>query len=119
MNERPAQPTLEPRYNLWLEVDGEVVWSVWRAELLRAVAATGSITGAAAQLDIPYRTAWQKIHEMETRLGRKLVETSIGGRDGGGAKLTAEAEALLEQFERFAGDMDRFFHHAYQANFDL
>ncbi|HEY1408475.1 MAG TPA: LysR family transcriptional regulator, partial [Promineifilum sp.] len=64
---------MQPRYNLWLEVEGEVVFSLWRADLLRAVAASGSISAAAEELQIPYRTAWQKIHEMETRLGKKLV----------------------------------------------
>ncbi|HRQ13673.1 MAG TPA: LysR family transcriptional regulator, partial [Promineifilum sp.] len=70
-------------------------------ELLRAVAACGSISAAAERMDIPYRTAWQKIHEMETRLGEKLVETQTGGRHGGGARLTPAAERYVEQFERF------------------
>ncbi len=109
---------MQPRYNLWLEVDGEVVLSIWRVELLRAVAATGSITAAAEQLDVPYRVAWQKIHEMETRLAQKLVDTRIGGRDGGGARLTPAAEAYLARFERFAGDMERFVADAFAANFD-
>ena len=47
---------MQPRYNLWLEVDGQVVLSLWRAALLRAVASCGSISGAAEYMDIPYRT---------------------------------------------------------------
>ena len=108
---------MQPRYNLWLEVDGEVVLSLWRVKLLRAVAATGSISAAAEQLDVPYRTAWQKIHEMETRLGEKLVETQVGGRYGGGAKLTATAERHLARFDRLAEDMERFVADSFDANF--
>ncbi len=109
---------MQPRYNLWLEVDGEVTLSLWRAELLRAVAVTGSISAAAVQLGVPYRTAWQKIHEMETRLGCKLVETQTGGRHGGGARLTPIAEEYLDRFTRFAADMERFVADAFEANFD-
>lgn len=110
---------MQPRYNLWLEVDGQVVLSLWRVELLRAVAATGSISAAAEQLDVPYRTAWQKIHEMEMRLGEKLVETQVGGRHGGGARLTATAERHLARFDRLAEDMERFVADSFDANFPL
>lgn len=109
---------MQPRYNLWIEVNGEVVLSLWRADLLRAIAASGSISAAAEQLKIPYRTAWQKINEMETRLGEKLVDTQTGGHHGGGARLTPAAELYLEQFDRFAHDMQRFVVDAFEANFD-
>lgn len=82
------------------------------------MAACGSISAAAERMDIPYRTAWQKIHEMETRLGEKLVETQTGGRHGGGARLTSAAERYVEQFERFAHDMERFVADSFAANFD-
>ena len=108
---------MQPHYNLWLEVDGEVVLSLWRAELLGAVAATGSISAAAEQMGIPYRTAWQKINEMETRLGEKLVATQTGGQHGGGARLTPTAERLLAQFDHFAHDMERFVADSFAANF--
>lgn len=108
---------MQPHYNLWLEVEGEVALSIWRVELLRAVATTGSISAAAEQLQVPYRVAWQKIHEMETRLGQKLVDTKTGGRHGGGARLTPAAEEYLVRFMRFADDMDRFVADSFAANF--
>jgi molybdate transport system regulatory protein len=110
---------VQPRYNLWIEIDGQVVLSLWRADLLRAVGRDGSISAAAEALGIPYRVAWQKIHEMETRLGRKLVETQTGGQHGGGARLTPEAEHYLEQFDRFAHDLERFVVDSFAANFHL
>lgn len=110
---------MQPRYNLWIESDGQVVLSLWRADLLRAVARDGSISAAAEAMGIPYRTAWQKLHEMETRLGQKLVETQTGGPHGGGAKLTPAAERYLEQFDRFANDLERFVSDAFAANFHL
>jgi molybdate transport system regulatory protein len=108
---------MQPRYNLWIEVNGEVVLSLWRVELLRAIDATGSISAAAEQMKIPYRTAWQKINEMETRLSEKLVETQTGGPHGGGARLTPTAEGYIARFDRFAHDLERFIVDAYEANF--
>lgn len=93
---------MEVRYNLWIEADGEVALSPWRVNLLKAIAATGSINAAAEQMKIPYRTAWQKVHEMETRLGVPLLRTHTGGPHGGGAELTDEAFSLIRKLERLS-----------------
>jgi molybdate transport system regulatory protein len=108
---------MHPKFNLWLEVNGEVTFSLWRVTLLQAVGQTGSISGAAAQLGVHYRTAWQKIHEMETRLGVKLVETQTGGRQGGGATLTPVALEYIDRFLRFAADVEQAVQTAYQTHF--
>jgi molybdate transport system regulatory protein len=94
--------SLTPKFNLWLEAKDEVAFSTWRVALLRAVAETGSISAAAGQMKVQYRTAWQKINEMETRLGVKLVETQVGGQRGGGAHLTSAAQDYIEKFDRFS-----------------
>ncbi|MFZ1398980.1 MAG: LysR family transcriptional regulator [Candidatus Promineifilaceae bacterium] len=96
---------MKPCLNLWLENDGEVVFSIWRMKLLQAVGETGSISGAAAVMDTHYRTAWEKINEMETRLGEKLVETQVGGQRGGGAALTPLAQNLIVAFAQFNQEM--------------
>jgi molybdate transport system regulatory protein len=93
---------MNPQLNLWLENKGEVVFSIWRMKLLQAVDETGSISGAAAAMDTHYRTAWAKIHEMETRLGQQLVDTQVGGQRGGGAMLTPLAQALIAAFNQFS-----------------
>ncbi|MCL4867550.1 MAG: LysR family transcriptional regulator [Anaerolineae bacterium] len=110
---------MKPQFNLWLEINGEVGLSIWRVRLLQAVGETGSISAAAAQLGIHYRTAWQKIHEMETRLGQKLVETQTGGHGGGGATLTPTAQAYLDKFNQFSQQIEGEIHRHYQALFDF
>jgi molybdate transport system regulatory protein len=97
---------MQPHYNLWIEVEGEVVLSGWRVELLEAIASEGSITAAADLLKVPYRRAWERINEMEERLGYSLLSTEIGGASGGGAQLTLEAEALILRFHQFADGLD-------------
>lgn len=108
-----------PRHNLWLERDGEVVLSGWRVRLLQAVAQTGSITSAAKLIGVPYRRAWERLKEMEGRLGLTLVETEVGGAGGGGARLTHEAQDLVARFlefsEGFATEVEARFHQAFDS----
>src|SRR6185503_21138622 len=89
---------LVPRVNLWIERDGLVALSGWRVALLEAVTATGSISGAAERMEVPYRVAWNKIKEMERGLGVPLLQTRIGGPDGGGAELTPAADEYIHRF---------------------
>jgi molybdate transport system regulatory protein len=93
---------LDVRSKIWLERNGRVVLSEWRAALLRGVAETGSLAGAAARLDVPYRTAWTRLREIEAGLGFKVLETQSGGADGGGSTLTPAAQDVLERFSRVA-----------------
>jgi molybdate transport system regulatory protein len=108
---------MQPKFNLWLEADDEVVFSTWRAALLNAVGETGSISAAAGQMGVQYRTAWQKINEMERRLSVKLVETQVGGHHGGGAHLTPAARDYLDKFARFSAAVEQVMKEKYRETF--
>jgi len=97
---------MQPGSNLWIEKDGQVVLSKWRVNLLRAIDETGSISSAAEKMQVSYHRAWEKVHEMEMRLGATLVETQTGGAHGGGAKLTPMARDYIARFERFSQGID-------------
>ncbi len=70
------------------------------ALLLRSVSEENSLTSAAKVAGISYRNAWDRIKEMEQSLGRQVVETKVGGKKGGGARLTDDGVALLKEFRR-------------------
>ena len=97
---------MKPRFNLWVEAEGAVVLSAWRVRLLEAIHASGSIRAAAEKLNIPYRRAWEKVHEMEERSGLHLLETEVGGEGGGGARLTDEAKDFVDRFHRFEAGLE-------------
>lgn len=67
-----------------------------RLEILRLVGTLGSISEAARQAGISYKGAWQGIHTLTNLAGVPLVDSVVGGAGGGGAKLTAAGEHLLE-----------------------
>ncbi len=98
---KDEQRSLEPRFKLWLEQDGVLVMSEYRAELLRQVAETGSLAEAAQRMGLSYRRAWGKIREIERNLGVVLVQSEAGGAGGGSSRLTPEGERLLALYERF------------------
>ncbi len=98
--------TLVPKANFWAEIDGEVVLSQWRVELLHAIDVAGSISGAAQQLDIPYKLAWERIHQMEQRLGQQLVDAQVGGAGGGGATLSLAARDYIRRWREFHQGLD-------------
>ncbi|WP_435062190.1 TOBE domain-containing protein [Halobaculum sp. EA56] len=69
------------------------------AALLRAVAAAGSVSGAAAELGRSRARALSRLETLEDAFG-DLVERRRGGADGGGSELTPAARALLARFDR-------------------
>ena len=108
---------MEPKFNLWIEQDGQVVLSAWRVRLLEAIETAGSISAAAEHLNVPYRRAWEKIQEMEQGLGHKVVDTAVGGIGGGGARLTAAGRNAVAQFQAFAAGFDQEIAARYSAAF--
>jgi molybdate transport system regulatory protein len=92
---------VQPRVKVWVEKDGLLVFSDYRAELLDHVAKTGSIRGGAERMGLSYRRAWGKIKEIERNLGVRLVRSEVGGPDGGSTKLTPEGEELLARYRSF------------------
>lgn len=101
------------RSKVWIERDDDVLLSEWRIALLEAVAECGSLAAGAERLGVPYRTAWQRVKEMERRLGFPLLATESGGADGGGSRLTPAADDLVRRFHRLtvglAAELDQRF----------
>ena len=92
----------EVHTKVWIERNGEVVISDFLAALLEAVARHGSVAAAADALDLPYRTAWKKLREMETAADLTFVESTSGGRDGGQTRLSADATAMIGALHRIS-----------------
>ena len=55
------------------------------AELLERVREHRSLRAAAASMEMAYSKAWRIIHEAEEGFGFRLLDSTIGGRHGGGA----------------------------------
>lgn len=69
--------------------------------LLRAVEETGSLRAAALSMEMAYSKANKLIKTAESALGFPLLTRAVGGRDGGGSRLTEEAAEWLARFEAY------------------
>jgi len=69
-----------------------------KADLLRAIQRTGSISAAARELDMSYRRAWLLVDTMNQCFKAPLVETLTGGSHGGGARVTELGEEVLRRY---------------------
>ncbi|WP_460133497.1 TOBE domain-containing protein [Pseudomonas sp. S1_E04] len=71
-----------------------------RIALLAHIAEQGSITRAAKSAGLSYKAAWDAIDELNNLAQKPLVERSVGGKGGGGARLTPEGERVLRLYQR-------------------
>jgi molybdate transport system regulatory protein len=88
---------MEIKSKFWIENKGEVVIGGGKTALLLAVDRLGSIQRAADEFGMSYRHAWGAIRKIEQRAGFKIVETKLGGKEGGGAQLTPRGKAFVEK----------------------
>jgi len=73
-----------------------------RLDVLRRLAACGSISQAARDGGISYKAAWQAIDTLGNLAGTPVVTTAVGGSGGGGARLTPAGERLLAAADALA-----------------
>ena len=71
------------------------------AQLLHAVQELHSLRAAALSMDIAYSKAWTIIKNSEKALGFSLLDSTTGGKGGGGAALTPEGARLLRAYDTF------------------
>lgn len=87
-------PSLSLRINL--DPDGRI--GPGKIELLEQIAAFGSISAGARQMQMSYKHAWDLVEEMNTIFGKPLVAAQTGGKKGGGATLTPVGLAVVSRF---------------------
>ena len=71
-----------------------------KADLLKAIESTGSISAAARQMEMSYRRAWLLVDTMNQCFRTPLVETATGGSRGGGARVTEFGKDILDRYQR-------------------
>jgi len=100
--------TLKAKSKVWLELNGRPVFGDGKAALLEQIDETGSMKAAAERLHMSYRALWGRVREMERRLGTQLVVRQVGGKAGGGSRLTDAARLLLRRYRRFREGINAF-----------
>ncbi len=87
------------------------------AQLLQLVQQHHSLRGAAIAMGMAYSKAWTVMRRCEEELGFPLLIYATGGKNGGGATLTPEAEALLAAYARYCQRLQALSEELFQEEF--
>ena len=97
--------------SLWIEGDGQRFFGPGPVELLELIEKTGSISKAAKGMGMSYKKAWDIVSRINGFTAHPFVITSIGGEDGGGSTISAEAKQMIAWYrklrERFCEFLER------------
>lgn len=93
---------------LKLQIAGQTLGGEVRMRLLACIAEFGSITHAAKAAGLSYKAAWDALEAMHQLTGLALVERLAGGKGGGGTRLTARGQQLLENYRQIQAAHQRF-----------
>ena len=85
----------------------EIAMGPGKAELLQAIAESGSISASARRMGMSYRRAWMLVDTMNRCFREPVVISAAGGPGGGGARVTAFGREVLERFQAMQRRLDR------------
>ena len=69
-----------------------------KAALIEAIERSGSISGAAREMEMSYRRAWQLVEAINTSFREPLIVTATGGKQGGGAVVSDLGREVVKRF---------------------
>jgi molybdate transport repressor ModE-like protein len=96
---KAAPPSRVLRGRVWVETTrGQPAITDAGADLLEQIEVCGSLSEAARRLRFSYRRAWMLLDAMNRRWPGELATTAVGGRRGGGAKLTELGRHVLRTY---------------------
>lgn len=98
---RPAAPKgdLLLRGRIWIESSaGGMALTDAGVDLLEQIDALGSLSEAARRLHFSYRRAWMLIDAMNHRFAAPLVTTAVGGKRGGGTRVTELGRLVIRTY---------------------
>jgi len=75
-----------------------------KAELIERIDATGSISAAARAMGMSYRRAWQLVEALNGDFREPVIATAVGGRRGGGARVTPFGRRLAASYRSMEDD---------------
>lgn len=87
------------------------------AMLLRRVKTLRSLRSAAMDMQMAYSKAWTILKEAERGLSVKLLNSTTGGRGGGGASLTEDGERLLAAYDACERELETTARRLFEEHF--
>ena len=93
---------------IWLGDDSSSRLMLDQIGLLQAIVDTGSISAAAKQAGISYKTAWERLEKLNNLSPSPVLARSAGGSRGGGTNLTEYGHKILNGFNEIQSEHNKF-----------
>ena len=86
------------RLTIRIDFDAQRSLGHGKISLLEMVDRHGSIASAARAMSMSYRRAWLLVDEVNRMFSEPAIETQLGGRGGGNARLTEFGRLLVATY---------------------
>lgn len=93
------------RYKCWIEEEGVKFYGPGPNELLRRIEKEGSLSKAAAQMNMSYKKGWDLVQRLNLHSKEPLVLLKKGGEHGGGAEVTSYGMKFMKAYENLEQQM--------------
>ncbi|MEO8314432.1 MAG: LysR family transcriptional regulator [Pseudomonadota bacterium] len=97
---------LKPQTHIRIDFSGTCSLGPGKISLLEGIERTGSLSAAARALGMSYRRGWLLLHSTNEGFSQPVVALSVGGKDGGGARLTDFGRRLVADYREFEAAVD-------------
>jgi molybdate transport system regulatory protein len=98
---------LKPQTHIRVDFSGTCSLGPGKVSLLEGIDRTGSLSAAARVLGMSYRRGWLLLHSTNEGFSQPVAELSVGGKDGGGARLTDFGRQLVADYRAFEAAVDQ------------
>ena len=95
---KDARKSVPPKPQIRIMFRKAIAMGPGKADLLKAIDTSGSISAAARSLGMSYRRAWLLVDTMNQSFKSPVVETLTGGEKGGGARVTDVGREVLQRY---------------------
>src|SRR6478735_5501073 len=96
-----------PSLSLRIDLDPKGRIGPGKIQLLESIHTCGSISAAGRAMDMSYKRAWDLVDEINRICRQAAVERQTGGKNGGGAVLTAFGLSLVTRYRKIERDAAR------------
>ena len=93
-----------PSLSVRIDLDPEGRIGPGKIQLLENIDKCGSISAAGRAMDMSYKRAWDLVDEINRICRQAAVERQTGGKNGGGAVLTAFGLSLVTRYRKIERD---------------
>lgn len=100
---------MTPRVTIRIDFSPQQQLGHGKIKLLEMIDTHGSISSAARAIGMSYRRAWLLMDEVNSMFEMSVLETQLGGKGGGHARVTEFGHKLIGLYREMERDTSRRF----------